>query len=183
MQNKKLKSKEKKGFVLWFTGLPASGKTTIANRVFKILKKRGLKVERLDGDAMRRSINRNLGFYKEDRVRNIEIAAFVAELLSKHGIGVIASFISPYRKQREKIRKKIKNFIEIFCNCPIEVCKKRDKKNLYQKAEEGKIKNFTGISDPYEIPKKPEIELKTDKESIKDSVNKVINYLKYKNIL
>lgn len=164
-------------FVLWFTGLSQAGKTTVGNGVHKILKEKGLKLERLDGDIVRRSLSADLGFTKEDRDENIKRVTHVAKLLSKNGTGVICSFISPYRKIRDKIRKEVINFIEVFCNCPLEVCEKRDKKGLYQKARRGEIQNFTGISDPYEAPQNPEINLKTDIETIEESINKVINYL------
>ena len=171
------KEQKQKGFVLWFTGLSQAGKTTVANRVYDILKKKGVKLERLDGDIVRKSISADLGFTKEDRDENIRRIMRVAKLLSQNGTGVICSFISPYKKIRDKIRKEVTNFIEVFCNCPLEVCEKRDTKGLYKKARKGEIKNFTGISDPYEPPENPEIELNTDKETIEESTAKVINYL------
>jgi adenylyl-sulfate kinase len=173
-----MKSKDKnKGFVLWLTGLPCAGKTTIGDKVYKILKEKGFPVVRLDGDTVRKSINKNLGFSKKDRGKNLEIVSSMAKPLSDQGNIVIASFISPYKGQREKIRKKIKNFIEIFVNASLEACENRDKKGLYKKARLGKIKNFTGVSDPYEPPVNPDLELKTDKETISQSVNRVIDYL------
>lgn len=177
------KNEHQKGFVLWFTGLSQAGKTTTADRVYKILKEKGLKVERLDGDIVRKTISSDLGFSKEDRDENIRRIGLVSALLSQNGIGVITSFISPYRQERNRIRKEAQNFIEIFCNCPLEVCEQRDVKGLYEKARRGEIKNFTGISDPYEIPENPEIELKTDKENIETSANKVINYLEKNGII
>lgn len=165
------------GFVLWLTGLSMAGKTTIANRVYKILKEKGLLVEKLDGDMVRRGLTKDLGFSPDDRNKNIERVTFVAKLLSRNNVGVIASFISPYKKQRAKIKKQVTNYIEVFVNAPLEVCEKRDKRGLYQKAHLGQIKNFTGISDIYEPPLNPEIELKTNKESIKQSVDRVIDYL------
>lgn len=175
---KNINRRNQKGFVLWFTGLSCSGKTTMADRLYEILKEKGTGVERLDGDIVREYLSRDLGFSKEDRDENIKRVWFIAKLLSKNGIGVIASFISPYRAQRENMKKEAgNNFIEVFCNCPLEICEKRDRKGLYKKARIGKIENFTGISDPYEEPKNPEIELFTDKESIEECVNKVIAYL------
>lgn len=167
----------KKGFVLWLTGLSQSGKTTIGDRVYEILKSKNIKVERLDGDIVRESLTKDLGFSKEDRDENIRRIGFIAKLLSRNGVGVIASFISPYREQRDKLRKDIENFIEVFVNAPLEICEKRDDKGLYEKARKGEIKNFTGISDPYETPENPEIELKTDQDDIAVSVEKVIKYL------
>lgn len=172
------KTSNQEGFVLWFTGLPQAGKTTVGNRVYKILKEKGLKLERLDGDIVRQSLSADLGFSKEDRDENIKRVTHVAKLLSRNGTGTICSFISPYSKTRDKIRKEVTNFIEVFCNCPLEVCEKRDQKGLYQKARRGEIQNLTGISDPYEPPEDPEIELHTDKETVEESINKVINYLK-----
>ena len=171
------KETKKKGFVLWFTGLSQAGKTTVANGVHKILKEKGLKLERLDGDIVRRSLSADLGFTRKDRDENIRRVTGVAKLLSRSGTGVICSFISPYAEVRSKIREEVTSFIEVFCNCPLEVCEKRDKKGLYQKARRGEIQNFTGISDPYELPQTPEIELNTDVETIEESINKVIAYL------
>jgi len=171
-------SSKKPGFCLWFTGLSQAGKTTLGDRIYKILKEKGIKVERLDGDIIRQSLSKDLGFSKEDREENIRRVGTLAKLFSQKGIAVVASFISPYRKQRKELRKKIPNFIEIFCNCPLELCEKRDKKGLYQKARKGIIKNFTGISAPYQKPKNPEIELRTDKLTIEECVQKIINYLK-----
>lgn len=166
-----------KGAVLWFTGLSGSGKTSIADKVFRNLKKNNISCERIDGDIMRKSLSKDLGFSKEDRDKNIERAVFVADLLSKHGIIVLATFISPYRKHRLLAKNKIKNFVEIFVNTPLEICEKRDIKGLYKKARKNKIKNFTGISDIYENPKNPDIELKTEQTSISECANKVIDYL------
>lgn len=165
------------GFVLWFTGLSQSGKTTTADAVYKILKQKGLKVERLDGDIVRQSLTRDLGFSKPDRDKNIERVTFVAKLLSRNGVAVLASFISPYKETRDKIRKEVDNYIEVFCNCPLGICEQRDTKGLYTKARKGKIENFTGISDPYEPPENPEIELKTDQSPVEECTNQIISYL------
>lgn len=168
---------EQKGFVLWFTGLSASGKSTVADAVAEKLIKRGLKIERLDGDIVRKSLTKDLGFSKEDRDENIQRVTFVAKLLSRNGVGVIASFISPYREVRKKIREETTNFVEVFVKCPLEVCEKRDPKGMYKKARAGEIKNFTGIDDPYEEPENPELVLNTDKETVEESVEKVITKL------
>ncbi len=167
----------KKGFVLWLTGLSQAGKTTLADEIFKILKGRNLRVERLDGDIVRENLTADLGFSKEDRDENIRRVGFVAKLLSRGGVGVVASFISPYKKQRDEVRETVENFIEAFCNAPLGVCEQRDTKGLYQRARRGEIKNFTGISDPYEAPEKPEVELLTHMESVEESASKLINYL------
>jgi sulfate adenylyltransferase len=167
----------KTGFCLWFTGLPQAGKTTIADRIYEKLKEKELRVERLDGDIVRQRLTKDLGFTKEDRDENLRRVGSLARLFVQRGVIVIASFISPYKSLRQELRKRIPNFIEVFVNCPLEVCEKRDKKGLYQKARLGEIKNFTGISDPYEAPENPEIEIRTDVESIRDSTQKIINYL------
>jgi len=173
-----MKNKNKnQGFVLWFTGLSMAGKTTIASGVYKTLKGKGYLVEKLDGDVVRKSLTKDLGFSPEDRNKNIERVIFVAKLLSRNNVGVIASFISPYRRQRTKIKKQVNNYIEVFVNAPLDICEKRDKREFYKKARLGQISNFTGISDPYEPPLKPDIELNTNKETIKQSVDKVIEYL------
>ena len=173
----------KQGIVLWFTGLSQAGKTTIADRVYEILKQKGLRAERLDGDIVRQSLTKDLGFSKEDRDKNIERVTFVAKLLSRNKVIVLASFISPYKKTREKVRKEVEGFIEIFCKCPLEVCEKRDIKGLYKKARKGEIENFTGISDPYEEQENPEILLETDKENIEKCTLKIIDFLKKEDFL
>lgn len=176
----KKKNNNKKGFVLWFTGLSQSGKTTTADEVAKCMEERGVKIERLDGDIVRESLSRDLGFSREDRDENIKRVSFVAKLLSRNNIGVIASFISPYKKEREGVRNAIEpegSFIEVFCNCPLEICEKRDNRGLYKKARSGGIENFTGISDPYEEPENPQIIIETDKESTQDCAKKIVGYL------
>ncbi len=167
----------KTGFCLWFTGLSQSGKTTIADEIYHILSDKGLKVERLDGDIVRQTLTKDLGFTKEDREENLRRVGSLVRLFVQRGVIVIASFISPYRKSRRELRKRIPNFIEVFVNCPLEICEKRDKKGLYKKAREGKIKNFTGISDPYEPPENPEIEINTSQESVENSAKRIIKYL------
>jgi adenylyl-sulfate kinase len=140
---------EQIGFTLWFTGLPCSGKTAVANRVAAILKDRGLSVERLDGDVVRQDLTRDLGFSKKDRDENIRRVTFVTKLLSRNGVAVLTSFISPYREMRDRARREVTNFVEIYAKCPVEVCMERDIKGMYQKAIRGEIKEFTGVSDPY----------------------------------
>jgi bifunctional enzyme CysN/CysC len=168
----------KKGAVLWFTGLSGSGKSTIADRLLVELEKQKVAVERLDGDIVRESLTKDLGFSKEDRDKNISRVAFVAKLLAKHGVLVLATFISPYRAQRQLVREQVDNFIEIFVDAPLEVCEKRDVKGLYQKARKGEIPNFTGVSDIYEEPKKPEIHLKTAEENTEEYVVQILDYLR-----
>ena len=165
------------GFTLWFTGLPCSGKTTIADKVAEVLRARGLRVERLDGDVVRKGLTRDLGFSKEDRDINIERVTFVAKLLSRNGVATLVSFVSPYRKARDKARQECTNFVEIYVKAPVEVCEQRDVKGMYKKAKMGIIKDFTGVDDPYEEPLNPELVLETDKLSVEECVNKVIEKL------
>jgi adenylyl-sulfate kinase len=165
------------GFVLWFTGLSGSGKTTLAKLIEKDLVARGIRVERLDGDVVRQSLTADLGFSKEDRDKNIQRVTFVAKLLSRNGVGVLASFISPYRATRDWVRSEVTNFIEVFVDCSLEECIRRDAKGLYAKALAGEIPEFTGVSDPYEPPSDPEITVNTAEESIEESFSKILAYL------
>jgi len=165
------------GFTLWFTGLPCSGKSAIADRLAAILKERGLRVERLDGDIVRQSLTRDLGFSKADRDENIRRVTFVAKLLARNGVAVLTSFVSPYREIRDESRREIEHFVEAYAKCSLDVCIARDVKGMYQKAIEGKIKEFTGISDPYEEPLNPEIVVETDKETLEESTQKVLKRL------
>ncbi len=171
------KQTNQKGFTLWFTGLSCSGKSTLADAVFQALKNKGLKAERLDGDVVRESLTRDLGFSRADREENIRRVGFVARLLASHGIAVVASFISPYQAQRQELRENIPNFIEVFVDAPLAVCAARDVKGLYKKAQAGEIKNFTGLDDPYERPTAPEIHLRTDQKSVVECVQTIISYL------
>jgi adenylyl-sulfate kinase len=168
---------DQKGFTLWFTGLSGSGKTSIAIPLAQELRERGLKVERLDGDIVRQSLTRDLGFSKEDRDMNIERVTFVAKLLTRNGVAVLCSFISPYRARRAKSREEIGEFIEVYVECPVEECAKRDVKGLYEKAFAGEIQAFTGVSDPYEPPENPEIVCRTAEETVEESVAKILAYL------
>ncbi len=168
---------DQKGFTLWFTGLSGAGKTALAKLVAQELLDRGLKVERLDGDIVRQSLTRDLGFSKEDRDKNIERVTFVAKLLTRNGVAVLCSFISPYRERRARSRQEIGEFIEVFVDCPVEVCAERDVKGLYAKAFAGEIEKFTGVSDPYEAPENPEIVCYTAQETPEQSVAKIIAYL------
>lgn len=166
-----------KGFTLWMTGLSGAGKTTVAVALTEILKARGVLIERLDGDVVRESLTRDLGFSKEDRDKNIERVTFVAKLLSRNNVGVVASFISPYAETRDYVRRETSNFVEVFVNAPLEVCAERDVKGLYAKAFAGEIPNFTGVSDPYEAPDNADLILNTHLETLEQSVQKVISYL------
>ena len=185
-QEQKNNAEQGKGFVVWFTGLPCSGKSSIGNLVFEKLKAMGRPTERLDGDIVRQSLTRDLGFSKEDRDENIRRVGFVAKSLSKNSIAVVASFISPYKAQRQGVREQVDNFVEVYTKCPLEVCESRDSKGMYSRARTGEIKNFTGISDPYEEPESPEILLDTSvdgQENIEAAANKVISYLNEHNLI
>ena len=165
---------ERQGFTLWFTGLSGSGKTTLARGVEQKLRDRGLKVEVLDGDVIRTNLSKGLGFSKEDRDTNIRRIGFVCKLLTRNGVAAIASAISPYREVRDYVRQDIGRFVEVYCRCPVDVLIERDVKGLYQKALDGAIENFTGISDPYEEPLNPEVIVDTDREDPEESVAKII---------
>jgi len=169
-------TKPKRGFTLWFTGLSGAGKTTVSEIVEKELRKRiGGKVEVLDGDIVRTNLSKGLGFSRADRDTNILRIGFVAKLLTRNGVAVIVSAISPYKEARDQVRRDMaEDFVEVFVSCPVEVCAKRDVKGLYEKAYTGEIENFTGVSDPYEPPTAPELILKTDEEEPEESARKVI---------
>ena len=166
-----------RGFTVWFTGLSCSGKTTVSRQVAEDLRKRGLKVEILDGDVVRTNLSKGLGFSKEDRDTNIKRIGFVCKLLSRNGVVAIGAAISPYREVRDYNRQEIGDFVEVYCKCPLEVCIERDVKGLYKKALAGEISNYTGVSDPYEEPLNPEVVLETDKEEEEESVAKVMRKL------
>jgi adenylylsulfate kinase len=166
-----------KGVTLWFTGLSGSGKTTISQAVADEIKLRNRNVELLDGDIVRTNLSKGLGFSKEDRDTNIRRIGFVANLLSRNGVVAITAAISPYRDIRDEVRAMTANFLEVYVSAPLEVCESRDVKGLYAKARAGEIKGFTGIDDPYEAPLNPEIICFTDKETIPESVSKVITEL------
>ena len=165
---------EEKGFTVWFTGLSGSGKTTVSQLVAEELRRRGRKVEVLDGDVVRTNLSKGLGFSKEDRDINIRRIGFVCHLLSRNGVVAIGAAISPYREIRDENRKLIGDFVEVYCECPLEVLVERDAKGLYKKALAGEIKNFTGVSDPYEKPASPEVICCTDRETPEESAAKVI---------
>src|SRR5919205_1852470 len=155
------------GFTLWFTGLSGAGKTTIAELVRPELERRGRLVEWLDGDEVREHLSKGLGFSKEDRDMNIDRIGWVASRLTRHGAAVIVSAISPYAEARRKAREMIERhgtFVEVFVDASVEECARRDVKGLYQKALKGELQNFTGVSDPYEKPERPEIRIDSDNE-------------------
>jgi bifunctional enzyme CysN/CysC len=167
-------NRDEEGAIVWLTGLSGAGKTTISGEVHTELLARGLKVEVLDGDVVRTDLSRNLGFTKEDRDENIRRVGFVAGLLARNGIVVLVSAISPYRTGREEVRKRFPTFLEVFVNAPLSVCEQRDPKGLYKKARSGLLSDFTGVHNPYERPISPEVECKTDQETLRESVDKVV---------
>ncbi len=180
----------RKGFTVWFTGLSGSGKTTLSNLLHHRLQEMGItNVEVLDGDVVRTHLSKGLGFSKQDRDTNIRRIGWVAQLLTKHGIPNLVAAISPYREVREEVREMVErvggegSFVEVFVDCPVEVCEKRDVKGLYEKARRGEIKNFTGIDDPYEPPLTPELHLKTHLSTPEECVEKILEHLRAKGFL
>jgi adenylyl-sulfate kinase len=172
------------GYTLWFTGLSGSGKTTITNLLVRELRKRGSKLEVLDGDIVRENLSKGLGFSKEDRDTNIRRIAFVADLLSRNGVPVITAAISPYREIRDEARELMgERFIEVYVKASVEVCAERDVKGLYEKAFKGEIKEFTGVSDPYEPPLNPELTLDTEQESVEESAEKLLALLEERQLI
>jgi adenylylsulfate kinase len=164
-----------RGFTLWFTGLSGAGKTTIADIVERELRTRHGKVEVLDGDIVRTNLSKGLGFSREDRDTNVLRIGFVADLLTRNGVGVIVSAISPFKEVRDQVRRNVgEDFIEVFVDAPLEVCAERDVKGLYKKAFSGEIPQFTGVSDPYEPPAAPELHIKTNEEEPQESARRVI---------
>ena len=173
------KLNQHKSFLLWFTGLSGSGKSTVANEVEQVLYAKGIKTYSLDGDNIRKGINSDLTFSPEDRSENIRRIGEIANMMIDAGIVVLAAFVSPYKKDRENIRHIVKdvNFVEIFVNTSLEECERRDVKGLYKKARAGEIKNMTGISAPYEEPENPDIQINTEKETVEVAVSRIIEYL------
>ncbi|MGZ5307988.1 MAG: adenylyl-sulfate kinase [Solirubrobacterales bacterium] len=175
---------DEKGFTLWFTGLSGAGKTTISHLVEQDLRDRGSRIEVLDGDVVRENLSKGLGFSKEDRDTNIRRIAFVADLLSRNGVPVITAAISPYRELRDEARELMGDrFIEVYVNASVDVCAERDTKGLYEKAFAGEIKEFTGVSDPYEPPLDAEISLDTENQSPEESAQKIISHLEERGLI
>jgi adenylylsulfate kinase len=170
-------SLQKSGATIWLTGLSGAGKSTITEALEKKLRDLGNKVEVLDGDIVRLNLSKGLTFSKEDRDENIRRIGFVSHLLTRNGVIVIVSAISPYRAVREEVKQRIGDFIEVYVNSPLAVCEERDVKGLYKKARSGEIKHFTGIDDPYEPPLNPTIECRTDQETITESTEKILDKL------
>jgi len=165
------------GFTLWFTGMSGAGKSTVSYMVYMEFKRRNLKVELLDGDIIRTNFSQGLGFSKQDRDINVRRIGFISYLLNKNNIISVVAAIAPYKETRYQNSQLLDNYIEVFCDCPLQILEQRDPKGLYAQARTGRIPNFTGISDPYEVPDSPEIVLKTGEEAEKESFNKVISFL------
>ncbi|MBU6230069.1 MAG: adenylyl-sulfate kinase [Cyanobacteria bacterium REEB459] len=168
---------QRRGVTVWFTGLSGSGKSTIARALEDQLRAWGYGLEVLDGDVVRTNLTKGLGFSREDRDENIRRIGFVSHLLTRNGVIVLVSAISPYREVRDEVRDRIDDFIEVYVDAPLEVCETRDVKGLYKRARAGEIKQFTGIDDPYEAPLNPEVHCHTDQETIEESVVKVLSKL------
>ncbi|NJL46096.1 MAG: adenylyl-sulfate kinase [Leptolyngbyaceae cyanobacterium SM2_3_12] len=168
---------KQRGVTIWFTGLSGSGKSTIVRALEAQLRELGCQLEVLDGDIVRTNLTKGLGFSKEDRDENIRRIGFVSHLLTRNGVIVLVSAISPYRNVRDEVRDRIDDFVEVYVDAPLNVCEDRDVKGLYKRARAGEIKQFTGIDDPYEAPLNPEVHCHTDQETLEESVAKVIAQL------
>jgi len=173
-----MNSSQKTGFTCWLTGLSGAGKSTLATALSHALVDQQVSHELLDGDVVRTNLSKGLGFSREDRDTNVLRVGFVCSLLNKHSINTVVALISPYEETRAKLRAMLPGFIEIYVNCPLDVCIERDPKGLYKRAIAGEIPEFTGISSPYEPPGSPEIIVSTDRETVEESVAKILNYLK-----
>lgn len=176
----RIKLLKQKPILIWFTGLSGSGKSTLASRTELLLYEQGFKTYLLDGDNLRAGLNKDLKFSDKDRIENLRRVGEVSRLMMDAGLIVIAAFISPFEQERKMIRELVgsKNFIEIYVDCPLKVCEHRDVKGLYKKARKGEIISFTGIDSPYEKPQKPELVIKTNQESVEESVNRIIEKIK-----
>jgi adenylylsulfate kinase len=181
-QEQRRKQKNHNSFLIWFTGLSGSGKSTIANDVEKALHLKGIHTYTLDGDNVRKGLNNNLTFSPEDRKENIRRIAEVANLMVDSGLIVLAAFVSPYKEDREKVKKTVEdvNFVEIFVDTPIEECERRDVKGLYAKARKGLIKDFTGINAPYEAPENPDVKIDTTQVSVQEAVDVILKRIEPK---
>ncbi len=164
---------EQAGFTLWFTGLSGSGKSTVSELVFQRLREAGHKAELLDGDVVRTNLSQGLGFSKEDRDTNIRRIGFVCELLSRNGVIAVVAAISPYREAREEVKRRVGRFVEIYVECPVAVLAERDVKGLYKRALAGEIPHFTGVTDPYEAPEHPDLVIRSDREPVQESMERV----------
>ena len=166
------------GFVVWLTGLPCCGKTTVARKLEDAFRENGMKVEVLDGDEVRTNLSAGAGFSKEERRKHALRVAYVSKLLSRNQVAVIVALISPYNSFRHHVRETVTNFVEVFVSCPVEECIERDVKGMYKKALAGEIKDFTGVDDPYEEPENPEVIIRSESETPEESANRVLDWLK-----
>jgi adenylylsulfate kinase len=174
---------QREGFTLWLTGLPRSGKSTVAGLVSGRLRAAGVEhVEVLDGDLVREGLCRDLGFSREDRTENIRRIAFVSKLLTRNGVAVIVAAISPYREDREVAREEIRSFVEVWCKASVDACAARDYKGLYERARRGEIDNLTGVNDPYEAPEDADLVLDTENETPEESADQVMTLLESKGL-
>jgi adenylylsulfate kinase len=171
------------GFTIWFTGLSGSGKTTLAERLREALVGRGLRVEWLDSEKIRRELNRDLGFTRTDIEQNLRRLAYECKLLNRNGVIAIVSAISPYRDVRDAVRADLVRFMEVYCRCPLEVLARRDEHKLYERAQRGEIKNVAGFDAPYEEPLKPEVAVETDRDSPEACVEKIVRTAEILNYL
>jgi adenylyl-sulfate kinase len=171
------------GCTIWLTGMSGAGKSTISEKLIERLRSANAKVELLDGDIVRTNLSQGLGFSREDRDANVRRIGFVSRLLSRNGVVVIVAAISPYRDTRDEVKKTINNFLEVYVECPIEVLASRDVKGLYKKAIAGEVGSFTGISDPYEPPLSPDVTVRSDRETVDESVDKIWRKLAEKGYL
>ncbi len=171
------------GFTLWLTGLPGSGKSTLATRAAEELRRRGYRVEILDGDEVRTHLSKDLGFSKEDRDANIRRIGYVSKLLARNGVIAITAAISPYREIRDEVRREHGRFCEVYVKCSLEKLVERDDKGLYAKALRGEIPFFTGVSDPYEEPLNPELVIESDRETAEDSLRRLLSMLEKLNYI
>lgn len=179
MENSDLREE---GFVVWLTGIPSAGKSTIANRLASRLEESGNRIERLDGDIVR-SVIPNIGFSKEEREMHIQRIGYSASLLEKHGVVVVCAFVSPYRESRDFIRGLCKNFIEVYVSTSVEECERRDVKGLYRKARAGEIANLTGLDGAYEVPENPEISIDTEHRDVESCVDEILSYLQQRELM
>ena len=170
-------------FTLWFTGLSGAGKTILSRKVFFELRERGLKGEHLDGDIIRANFSQELGFSQRDRDINVRRIGFVSHLLNKHGVISVVAVIAPYAAARRQNRQLIENYVEVFVHCPLSVAESRDVKGLYAKARAGVIPNFTGVSDPYEEPVEPDLEVRTDLNSVDECYAQIIDHLESRGLV
>lgn len=171
-----------RGATVWFTGIPSSGKSTIAREVYQRLLDRDAAVELLDGAEVRESLSRGLGFAREDREENVRRIGYVAKLLSRNGVIAICAAVSPYRESRREVRRNTTNFVEVYVECPVDVAAARDTDGLYARARRGEIEEFTGVNAPYEAPEAPEVHIRSDQETVDQAASKVLQALQRLNL-